>query len=105
MLNDYTTIRIGQKMVNDLRRLYSQIQRLSFSSPPSGGRSTLPVDLRYLRDPDAHDERPFPGVVLSTLFVGMFLVMIHRDPLLTLFYPHHMSDSICLSVDDLAMHD
>jgi ATP-binding cassette subfamily B protein/subfamily B ATP-binding cassette protein MsbA len=31
-LNDYTTIKIGQKMVNDLRRdLYSQIQRLSLS--------------------------------------------------------------------------
>ena len=32
ILNDYTTIRIGQGMVNDLRRdLYSQIQRLSLS--------------------------------------------------------------------------
>ena len=71
ILNDYTTIRIGQKMVNDLRRdLYSQIQRLSlsFSSPPSGRRPTLPVDLRYLRDPDAHNERPFPCVVLSYAF-------------------------------------
>src|SRR5689334_14403168 len=32
LLNDYMTIRIGQKMVDDLRRdLYSQIQRLSLS--------------------------------------------------------------------------
>ena len=32
LLNDYTTIRIGQSMVNDLRRdLYSHIQRLSLS--------------------------------------------------------------------------
>jgi ATP-binding cassette subfamily B protein len=32
VLNDYTTIRIGQGMVNDLRRdLYSRIQRLSLS--------------------------------------------------------------------------
>ena len=71
------------------------------SSPPSGGRSTLPVNLRYLRDPDAHDERPFPGVMLSlTLFVGMFLVMIRSDPP-HFSGSHHMSDSICLR-DDLA---
>jgi len=32
VLNDYTTIRIGQGMVNDLRRdLYSRVQRLSLS--------------------------------------------------------------------------
>src|SRR4051794_40692506 len=32
LLNDYTTIRIGQGMVNDLRRdLFSRIQRLSLS--------------------------------------------------------------------------
>jgi ATP-binding cassette, subfamily B, bacterial len=32
LLNDYTTIRIGQNMVNDLRRdLYSHMQRLSLS--------------------------------------------------------------------------
>src|SRR5262244_2631169 len=32
IVNDYTTIRIGQKMVNDLRRdLYARIQRLSLS--------------------------------------------------------------------------
>ena len=86
MLNDYTTIKIGQKMVNDLRRdLYSQIQRLSLSFH----HRRQVGDLLYRLTSDTYAIQTltmnglFPVLCSLTLFVGMFLVMIRMDPLLT----------------------
>jgi ATP-binding cassette subfamily B protein/subfamily B ATP-binding cassette protein MsbA len=86
ILNDYTTIRIGQKMVNDLRRdLYSQIQRLSLSFH----HRHQVGDLLYRLTSDTYAIQTltmnglFPVLCSLMLFVGMFLVMIRMDPLLT----------------------
>jgi ATP-binding cassette, subfamily B, bacterial len=86
ILNDYTTIRIGQKMVNDLRRdLYSQIQRLSLSFH----HRHQVGDLLYRLTSDTYAVQTitmnglFPVLCSLTLFVGMLLVMIRLDPLLT----------------------
>jgi ATP-binding cassette subfamily B protein len=87
ILNDYTTIRIGQKMVNDLRRdLYSQIQRLSLSFH----HRRQVGDLLYRLTSDTYAIQTitmnglFPVLCSLTLFVGMLLVMIRMDPLLTI---------------------
>jgi len=86
IFNDYTTIRIGQNMVNDLRRdLYSQIQRLSLSFH----HRRQVGDLIYRLTSDTYAIQTltmnglFPVLCSSTLFVGMLLVMIRMDPLLT----------------------
>jgi ATP-binding cassette, subfamily B, bacterial len=86
ILNDYTTIRIGQKMVNDLRRdLYSQIQRLSLSFH----HRRQVGDLLYRLTSDTYAIQTitmnglFPVLCSFTLFIGMLLVMIRLDPLLT----------------------
>jgi ATP-binding cassette, subfamily B, bacterial len=86
ILNDYTTIRIGQKMVNDLRRdLYSHIQRLSLSFH----HRRQVGDLLYRLTSDTYAIQTitmnglFPVLCSVTLFVGMLLVMIRLDPLLT----------------------
>jgi ATP-binding cassette, subfamily B, bacterial len=86
ILNDYTTIRIGQKMVNDLRRdLYSQIQRLSLSFH----HRRQVGDLLYRLTSDTYAIQTitmnglFPVLCSFTLFVGMLLVMIRLDPFLT----------------------
>ena len=86
LLNDYTTIRIGHAMVNDLRRdFYSQIQRLSLSFHH---RSRV-GDLLYRLTSDTYAIQTltmnglFPVLCSLTLFVGMFLVMMRLDPLLT----------------------
>ena len=88
MLNDYTTIRIGQKMVNDLRRdLYSQIQRLSLSFH----HRRQVGDLLYRLTSDTYAIQTitmnglFPVLCSLTLFVGMLVVMVRLDPLLTFF--------------------
>ena len=88
ILNDYTTIRIGQKMVNDLRRdLYSQIQRLSLSFH----HRRQVGDLLYRLTSDTYAIQTitmngvFPVLCSLTLFVGMLLVMVRLDPLLTFF--------------------
>lgn len=85
--NDYTTIKIGQKMVNDLRRdLYSQIQRLSLSFH----HRRQVGDLLYRLTTDTYAIQTltmnglFPVLCSLTLFVGMLLVMIRMDPLLTI---------------------
>jgi ATP-binding cassette, subfamily B, bacterial len=87
ILNDYTTIRIGQKMVNDLRRdLYSQIQRLSLSFH----HRRQVGDLLYRLTSDTYAIQTitmnglFPVLCSLALFAGMLLVMIRMDPLLTL---------------------
>ncbi|MEX0802233.1 MAG: ABC transporter ATP-binding protein [Candidatus Binatia bacterium] len=86
ILNDYTMIKIGQKMVNDLRRdLYSQIQRLSLSFH----HRRHVGDLLYRLTSDTYAIQTltmnglFPVLCSLTLFAGMLLVMIRLDPLLT----------------------
>jgi ATP-binding cassette, subfamily B, bacterial len=86
IINDYTTIGIGQKMVNDLRRdLYSQIQRLSLSFH----HRRQVGDLLYRLTSDTYAIQTltmnglFPVLCSLTLFAGMLLVMIRLDPLLT----------------------
>jgi ATP-binding cassette subfamily B protein/subfamily B ATP-binding cassette protein MsbA len=86
VLNDYTTIRIGQAMVNDLRRdLYGQIQRLSLSFH----HRRHVGDLLYRLTSDTYAIQTltmnglFPVLCSLTLFAGMLLVMIRLDPVLT----------------------
>jgi len=93
MLNNYTTIRIGQRMVNDLRSdLYGHLQRLSlaFHSRRQVG------DLLYRVTTDTYSIQAltmngvFPIATAITLLGGMFFVMIRLDWQLTL-----MALSIC----------
>ncbi|MGV8073163.1 MAG: ABC transporter ATP-binding protein [Syntrophobacteraceae bacterium] len=87
LLNNYTTIKIGQKMVNDLRRdLYSHLQRLSlaFHSRRQVG------DLLYRVTADTYSIQSltmnglFPIVTALALLIGMFVIMIKIDWVLTL---------------------
>ncbi|HEU4340942.1 MAG TPA: ABC transporter ATP-binding protein, partial [Candidatus Binatia bacterium] len=87
ILNDYTTIRIGQGMVNDLRRdLYSRIQRLSLSFHT---RQQV-GDLMYRITADTMGIQTltmngfFSVLSASVLLAGMFVVMLFLDPYLTL---------------------
>jgi ATP-binding cassette subfamily B protein len=87
LLNDYTTIKIGQSMVNDLRRdLYSHIQRLSLSFH---NRQQV-GDLMYRITADTLGLQTltmngiFAILSASILLVGMFIVMLSLDPYLTL---------------------
>lgn len=87
VLNNYTTISIGQGMVNDLRsQLYAHLQRLSlaFHSTSSVG------DLIYRVTADTYSLQTlamnglFPVLSAVTLLGGMFAVMIRMDWYLTL---------------------
>jgi ATP-binding cassette, subfamily B, bacterial len=87
LLNNFTTIKIGQKMVNDLRRdLYSHLQRLSlaFHNRRQVG------DLLYRVTADTYSIQSitmnglFPIVTALLLLFGMFLIMIQIDWVLTL---------------------
>ncbi|MGH7796468.1 MAG: ABC transporter ATP-binding protein [Candidatus Binatia bacterium] len=87
LLNDYTTIRIGQGMVKDLRRdLYSRIQRLSLSFHT---RQQV-GDLMYRITADTMSIQTlamngfFAVLSASVLLIGMFVVMLWLDPYLTL---------------------
>ena len=87
LLNDYTTIRIGQSMVNDLRRdLYSHIQRLSLSFY----RRQQIGDLMYRVTADTMGIQTltmnglFAILSASVLLSGMLLVMLWVDWYLTL---------------------
>lgn len=87
ILNDYTTIRIGQGMVNDLRRdLYSQMQRLSLSFH---NRQRL-GDLMYRITADTMGIQTltmnglFAVLSASILLAGMFVIMLSLDWYLTL---------------------
>ena len=87
VLSDYTTIRIGQGMVNDLRRdLYSRIQRLSLSFHT---RQQV-GDLLYRITADTMGIQTltmngfFAVLSASVLLAGMFVVMISLDLYLTL---------------------
>jgi len=85
--NNFTTISIGQGMVNDLRsRMYQHLQRLSLSyhSRASVG------DLIYRVTADTYAIQTlamngiFPVLSAGTLLVGMFAVMLRLDWVLTL---------------------
>lgn len=87
VLNNYTTIKIGQMMVNDLRRdIYSHLQRLSlaFHSRRQVG------DLLYRVTADTYAIQSltmngvFPIVTAVVLLGGMFFVMLRLDWQLTL---------------------
>jgi ATP-binding cassette subfamily B protein/subfamily B ATP-binding cassette protein MsbA len=87
LLNNYTTISIGQKMVNDMRRdLYAHLQRLSlaFHSRRQVG------DLMYRVTADTYAIQSltmngvFPIVSALVLLGGMFFVMMKIDWQLTL---------------------
>jgi ATP-binding cassette, subfamily B, bacterial len=87
LLNNYTTIKIGQMMVNDLRRdIYSHLQRLSlaFHSRRQVG------DLMYRVTADTYAIQSltmngvFPIATAIVLLAGMFFVMIRLDWQLTL---------------------
>ena len=87
LLNDYTTIRIGQGMVNDLRRdLYSRIQRLSLSFHT---RQQV-GDLMYRITADTMSIQTltmnglFAILSASVLLAGMFVLMLSLDAYLTL---------------------
>jgi ATP-binding cassette subfamily B protein/subfamily B ATP-binding cassette protein MsbA len=87
VLTNFTTISIGQGMVNDLRsRLYQHLQRLSlsFHSRASVG------DLIYRVTGDTYAIQTlamnglFPILSAAILLIGMFVVMVRLDWLLTL---------------------
>ena len=87
LLNNYTTIMIGQKMVNDMRRdLYAHLQRLSlaFHSRRQVG------DLLYRVTADTYAIQSltmngvFPILTATVLLGGMFYVMMKIDWQLTL---------------------
>ncbi len=84
--NNYTTISIGQGMVNDLRsRLYAHLQRLSLSFHARAGVG----DLIYRVTADTYAIQTlamngvFPLVSAALMLGGMLVVMIRLDPLLT----------------------
>ncbi len=87
ILNNYTTIKIGQRMVNDLRGdLYNHLQRLSlaFHSRQQVG------DLLFRVTADTYAVQTltmnglFPILSGSVLLIGMFVIMVRLDWLLTL---------------------
>jgi ATP-binding cassette subfamily B protein/subfamily B ATP-binding cassette protein MsbA len=87
VVNNYTTIRIGQGMVNDLRHdLYAHLQRLSlaFHTRREVG------DLMYRVTADTYAIQTltmnglFPILSALLLLVGMFTVMVRMDWMLTL---------------------
>jgi len=87
LLNNYTTIKIGQKMVNDMRRdLYAHLQRLSLAFH----HRRQVGDLLYRVTADTYAIQSltmngvFPIVTAVALLGGMFFVMIKIDWQLTL---------------------
>lgn len=87
MLNNYTTIRIGQSMVNDLRgALYNHLQRLSLAF--HSRRQVGDLLYRVTADTYAIQTLAMNGIfsILTSvvLLVGMTVVMLRIDWLLTL---------------------
>ncbi len=87
VINNYTTISIGQGMVNDLRsRLYQHLQRLSLSFHSRAAVG----DLIYRVTADTYAIQTlamngiFPVLSAVLLLIGMFFVMIRLDWFLTL---------------------
>ncbi|MGH7828772.1 MAG: ABC transporter ATP-binding protein, partial [Candidatus Binatia bacterium] len=86
LLNHYTTICIGHRMVNDLRgNLYNHIQLLSLSFHTRRQVG----DLLYRLTSDTYAIQTltmnglFPVLCSLTLLIGMLMVMVRLDPLLT----------------------
>jgi ATP-binding cassette subfamily B protein len=84
--NNYTTISIGQGMVNDLRsRFYDHLQRASLSFHARAGVG----DLIYRVTGDTYAIQTlamnglFPILSAALMLAGMVVVMIRLDPLLT----------------------
>src|SRR5208337_1556295 len=84
--NNYLTISIGQRMVNDLRaRLFEHLQRLSLSFHRRREIGDLLVRITY----DTFSIQTiamnglFPIVSSGVLLAGMFAVMVKIDPTLT----------------------
>ena len=87
VLNDYTTIRIGQRMVNDLRRdLYSHIQRLSlaFHSRQKIGDLLYRVTADTMGIQTLTMNGLFTVISAAALLIGMFVIMLTIDWELTL---------------------
>jgi ATP-binding cassette, subfamily B, bacterial len=87
VLNNFTTISIGQGMVNDLRsRLYQHLQRLSLSFHSRAAVG----DLIYRVTGDTYAIQTlamngvFPVLAAVMLLAGMFIVMLRLDWFLTL---------------------
>jgi ATP-binding cassette, subfamily B, bacterial len=87
VLNNYTTIGVGQRMVNDLRSdLYTHLHRLSLAFH---GRARV-GDLLYRVTADTLALQTltmnclFPALTALTLLAGMCVIMVHLDPALTL---------------------
>jgi ATP-binding cassette, subfamily B, bacterial len=87
LLHNYTTIRVGQNMVNDLRgALYAHLQRLSLAFH---GRQRV-GDLLYRITADSFAVQTMimngalPILSAAVLLGGMLLVLFPLDPLLTL---------------------
>ncbi len=87
MLNNFTTISIGQAMVNDLRsRLYQHLQRLSLSFHSRAAVG----DLIYRVTADTYAIQTlamnglFPVLSAIVLLLGMFTVMVRLDWILTM---------------------
>jgi ATP-binding cassette subfamily B protein/subfamily B ATP-binding cassette protein MsbA len=87
VLNNFTTISIGQGMVNDLRsRLYQHLQRLSLSFHSRAAVG----DLIYRVTADTYAIQAlamngvFPVLSAAVLLLGMFIVMVRLDWVLTL---------------------
>jgi len=87
LLNSYTTVKVGQSVVNDLRGdLYSHLQRLSLAFHgrwPTG-------DLLYRITADTYASQTLstggflPIVSALVLVIGMFIILLRLDPVLTL---------------------
>lgn len=87
LLNNYTTIKIGQQMVNDMRRdLYAQLQRLSlaFHNRRQVGDLLYRVTADTFAIQSLTMNGVFPIVTALVLLSGMFAVMIRIDCELTL---------------------
>ncbi len=87
ILNNYTTIKIGQKMVNDMRRdLFAHLQRLSlaFHNRRQVGDLLYRVTADTFAIQSLTMNGVFPIVTALVLLGGMFGVMIHIDWQLTI---------------------
>ena len=86
LLHNYTTIRVGQNMVNDLRgALYAHLQRLSLAF--HGHQRVGDLMYRITADSFAVQTMVMNGVlpILSALILlgGMLVILFPMDPLLT----------------------
>jgi ATP-binding cassette, subfamily B, bacterial len=86
VLNNATTIGIGQRMVNDFRRdLYQHLQRLS--PRYYGGRDAGDLLYRVTADTLAIQTLSmngvFPIIAAAVLLAGMVTIMLRLDPMLT----------------------